>query len=156
MGLEELSQGKLWERGDRCSPLGNLESWILTLSSVRKMSSAGSWLRSLKKIWREAGRREVEGGRPQQRQLPPNPRSPGCGVLIQVPSNLPCADFLALIFPYLLIYFSTHLNSHRNPVVKITIPILNGCPTSYIARAFQKGERLVPIETAPPFFLSFF
>lgn len=58
VGLEETESAELWERGDRCSPLGNLESWILTFSSVRKTSSAGSWLRSPEKIWREAGGRE--------------------------------------------------------------------------------------------------
>lgn len=74
VGLEEAESAELWERGDRCSPLGNLESWILTLSSVRKMSSAGSWLRSPEKIWREvAGGREAGGYCPCQGQLPVTP-----------------------------------------------------------------------------------
>jgi hypothetical protein len=42
----EMSQSELWEKGS--SPLGDLESWTFIFSSVRKMSSVESWLRSLK------------------------------------------------------------------------------------------------------------
>jgi hypothetical protein len=41
-GKGQLNQGELWETGSRSSPLGDLESWIFTFSSVRKMSSVGS------------------------------------------------------------------------------------------------------------------
>lgn len=70
-------------KGSRCSPLGNLESWIFAFSSVRKTSSAESWLRSPKKIWRDGS--GEEGGEEQRRwrrlapchrQLPLQPQSP--------------------------------------------------------------------------------
>lgn len=81
MGLGEAESRRALEKGSRCSPLGSLESWIVTFSSVRKMSSAECWLRSPKKIWRDGGGKERERGKEMRRLAPCILRAGGCGWL---------------------------------------------------------------------------